>query len=355
MDNTITPQTTTQQNIPASSNNWFHLIILITIFFLFGLFPTLLFILFKDNIKQILPKPTTVQTNCFKFSIPSVFKYTINNSQKCEVELAVSTQSVRIKPILINREITETDLKKLIADQERELTTNPKVKINKEGPVKFAGLTGYGFEASLSDNKSSIFFLYDPKANINVDGLKVRGYAIGITSGSNLPNLIKDIENSWEWKEVNKSQVNLNNDPFTVTTPCYVIKSQVEAKQTYKVNDCDLSLQIGEDSDIVGIHQFAQSDATLIEAINDWKKFNNDNVIISERDIKVGDIDSHQIIFKSSQTSDVIHTVLLVYTGNRYQSVFNYPVNGFEIVSLYEDERKIKSNVDYLLSHWTWL
>lgn len=354
MDDTTTSQAA-QQNISASDNNWLHPIILITIFFLFGLFPTLLFNLSKDNIKKILPKPTTVQTNCFKFIIPSIFKYTINNSQKCEVELAVSTQSVRIKPIMINREITEADLKKIVAIQEQELTTNPKIKINKEGHVKFAGLTGYGFEASLSENKSSIFFLYDPKASGNVDGQKVRGYAIGITSGSNLPNLIKEIENSWEWKEVNKSQVNSNNDPFTVVTPCYVIKSQVVAKQTYKVNDCDLSLQIGEDSDIVGIHQFSQSDATLIEAVNDWKKSNNNNVVISEKDIKIDSTDGHQIIFKSSQASDVIHTVFLVYTGNRYQSVFNYPVNGFEIVSLYGDERKIKSNIDYLLLHWTWL
>jgi hypothetical protein len=104
----------------------------------------------------------------------------------------------------------------------------------------------------------------------------------------------------------------------------------------------------------VGVHQFTQSDATLAEAISDWKGFNSDAIILSEKDITMGVYNAHQILFKSSASSDTAQLIVFVYTGNRYESVFNHPVNGFEIMALYEDQSGTKVNIDYLLSHWIW-
>lgn len=142
----------------------------------------------------------------------------------------------------------------------------------------------------------------------------------------------------------------------TIDTACFKVTSPVFSTATNKINDCELTIKTGTDfSNQIDVTQFASSDSSLDQDIADWKNFNTNYVIVSERDLKVGGMPAHQIVFKTSATSTLNQTTVFVYTGSgKYQSVFGYPVSGFEISTVYDSNSPTKAELDYMLTHWTW-
>lgn len=353
------------QNDTSGNRKWLGYFILILIFLVFSVLPVVVISSLKTTIKQLLPKPSTVETPCFKLNLTSYFKPTDKNDpENCTIESKDANTNLYVAPILFNN-LTENSLKQFSDnDKQTFLSTFPTAKTEFEGKIKFAGLSGYGYRATFkpttkTTRKAIVYWIYNPLSDIEIESVKIKAFSIVIISNPNTSsNIFKDIEESWRWTTTASAKNDQKSDPSTIITPCYKAKSKINVEEKYKVNDCDLSIELTKNRDVigvVGVHQFADSTATLEEEISGWKEFNKSIVILSEKDIRVGNLPARQIIYKSSPVSDTLHTNVYIYTNNRYEKVFGYPVNGFILNSLYDDASEIKSNFDYLISNWTWL
>jgi len=353
------------QDTTSGKKKWLGYFILISVFFLFSVLPIIIIKSSKNTVKQLLPQPIVVETPCFKFNLTSYFKPTDkNNSEKCTIETKDLNTKLFVSLVLSNN-LTENSLKQIAENNKRTfLSTFPTAKIESEGQIKFAGLSGYGYSTTYkpttkTTKKVAVYWLYNPKSDIKIENIRVKVFSVAIISNPGMfTNIFNDIEKSWRWETTGLIENGQNTDQTTIITPCYKVQSQINIEKTYEANDCDLSIKLTDNQKligIIGVHQFADSTATLEKEIEGWKEFNKSIVILSEKDLQVGSFPAQQIIYKSSSKSDTLFTDVFIYSDNRYEKIFGYPVNGFIISSLYDDESEIKSNFDYLISNWTWL
>lgn len=335
----------------SSNKNWLGLVMLAATFFLFGIAPVFILNIAKDILKNNLPKPKTIQNKCFSFDFYAGAKDDIGQNEKCNVNISSSRGTVMIKLLEISG-VTESNLKEIAdLDKKNLVETNPSIKIESEGITKFVGLPAYQYVAKNQSRKIIVNFIYSRNTTIS------KVYVVGFNLADLNSPLRKEVERSWKWLEDGyKYPTPIKGSNLGVfNTPCYSIQVKTAVKEKYKINDCELSLEFQDDKSIIGIHQFADSEATLVEAVNEWKNFNKDIYIVGESNIKIGNKDGNKIIYKMTNNSDILHTIIFVYTGNVYEKSFGHSVNGFEISSLYEDNSNEKTNLDYILSHWTWL
>lgn len=173
--------------------------------------------------------------------------------------------------------------------------------------------------------------------------------------------------NQSDYQPYKKSNFFFNNDnldsnklrsinSLLLKTPCYEIRSKVTILKSYEVNKCYLTIELESENEKIAqidIYPFINT-LSLHEEIALWKKFRKSYLIISEKNITVGNYPAYQILYKINQFSSFVNIIIFVETGNRYQHILKYSSNGFIINSNY-DKEKTKSNVDYLISHWKWL
>lgn len=350
-------------NSSIINKKWLGIFILFLIFFFFSILPIIILKIFKKQIKNLLPQPLVIKTPCFQFNLNTYFKPTNNNNPyRCIIEEKNSDTFLNISPLIYNDPYIKNKLQTFAEiDEKRLLNTFSNVKIESRKKINFAGMSGYGYTAIYKENKKiKVFWVYSPSSKKIIDNINIKVFNIVlIAPETSFDNILKNIEASWKWVNQSK-QINLDKKIFS--TPCYEIKSKIELEETYKINDCDLSLKLMKKSNligIIGIHQFNGSNNLLYEEIdnwkNNWKNLNKNIQIISEKNLKIGNKPAYQIIFKISPSSDTLHSNIFIYTSNLYEKIFGHPNNGFIINFIYNEKSEMKSNIDYLLSNWKWL
>lgn len=355
---TVPPVTPDEGNGKSTVFGWFVILI---IFLLFGLLPSVLINTYKEKIKATIGEINTVQTDCYSFKLPTGFTDVEENESDCHVDLRSDDssvkQAVRVFPVTTDNTLIEKDMETLVKFEIEEVLKDPSLNVVNESEIEYLGLNGYGARATGNGAETVIYYLLLPSTNNTSD---IKAYAIGFASDGNIDDLIDEVENSWKWSDnisskVSEQSSSVTDSAYTINSPCFTFTSQVTVTKHLAVDECSFSVQLGGDSDIVNIHEFSTSNSSLDTEVNFWKEHAGEYVIISEEPMTVDAKNSHKIVFKTSPESDVTQIIVFVYTGNAYETSFGHPVSGFQINSLYDVEINTKANLDYILSHWNWL
>ncbi len=329
-----------------------------------------------------IPKGATknpvIETDCYKFKLAGYF--VVQEKAECgviavnySITSAVAWLPANLKPLDTPSSLAYTD-KQYIEWSQKYKVISTKDTIFGGKPAYKIVLVDRCYSRGCFDTYYTLYYVFGEPIDLTVKdngkntNLKSSLYVIKFSGDArSTSNFERDLQNSWSWQtQASTNQqvatptlAEVSNDSLkvqTVDTPCFSVPLPTQGRVTHKINDCDLTVELGDNQlSSMQIHQFARSTASLEEDVNYWKSFNKEYAIVSENDLKVGQNQAHQIVYKLVKDDTFTQTIVFVYTGNKYEKVFQDPVNGFEISGPYTQEsNNSKSTFDYALSYWSW-
>lgn len=346
----------------------FGILILLGIFLFFSVFPVVILYSIKTKLVSRIFTPTVISTPCYSLNvIPSLKPTSKNDPNNCNIDMTGTKIYFRITHKSYKKSYLEKDIITISKlDKDQFLESYPDAEILSEKELKSENFSGYGFIANFAQKsknnyvKLGSFWIFNHGIITKTTDDNIEAFNIVIVAPPILyDRIINMVTKTWIWNTASAKKDNTNVlKQNSIKTPCYQAELKLETDKTIKISDCELSIRVKNDKDTVGviaIDQFINSDATLEQEVVEWKKFNQSVQFISEKDIQIGNLPAHQIIFKQSPSNDTEMIEIFVYTGGRYNKNFQYPVNGFVISSSYDETLGTKENIDYMLSNWKWL